>query len=167
MWHALTQLPSLISACLDHLRLLGWVQQQSLLLQQEQNLLLRELIVKVTTQPAHTPEAIEIPRPSFDPAWTRPLTADSPPPLPSTATSPPRPPAASPGPGAPHSQRRLLHRVLTDKDIIRNTRSTIAQTQFEEAARRLHPHRDAEILPPSPAGSPALPPLPPPIGPLP
>jgi len=131
MWRVLIQLPSLLVACADQLRTISYLLQQSLLLQQETNGLLRELIVKVTTQAVETPAAVTLPMP------TSVLPA-------STAAS-----AA-----APQVRKR---RVLTDRDIVRNTRVTIAADQMQAAALREHPHRQGEILP-SP---------PPPIGGLP
>ena len=44
MWRVLTQLPTLISEVIGHLRTISYLTQQSLLLQQETNSLLREMI---------------------------------------------------------------------------------------------------------------------------
>ena len=120
MWRVLIQLPSLISEVIGHLRTISFLTQQSVLLQQESNLLLREMIVKITTQPAETPEA---------------ATLTAPQPIDLTRT---RQPAEK------------KHRKLTEHDIVRNTRTSIAEEQFKARAAELYPHRQGEQLPTSP-----------------
>jgi len=129
VWRGLTQLPSLITGCFDQLRTISYLLQQSLLLQQETNLLLRELIVKVTTQAVETAPATRLTMPSL------------------TAASLPAPAA-----GAPLSQPSAAaakSRILTERDIIRNSRSSIAKDQFDAKGKVLYPHRQEEILPSS------------------
>jgi len=130
VWRGLTQLPSLITECLAALRTANHHAEQSLLLQQETNLLLRELIVKVTTQKVETPEAVILPLPES-------LTHSSPSALGWRTPEPRENPVAR--------QRR----VLTERDILRNTRSSIAQDQFDATGKVLYPHRQEEILPPT------------------
>lgn len=124
MWRVLIQLPSLISELITLLRTLSWLSQQSLLIQQETNLLLRELIVKVTTQPAETPEAAKLDLPTH----TDPLATPR-----AKAKTPDKP-----------------YRVRTEHDIIRNTRSSIAAEQFRQEGLQRFPHRQGEQLPTDP-----------------
>ena len=142
MWRVLTQLPTLISEIIGHLRTLSYLTQQMLLLQQETNQLLRELIVKVTTQPAETLPAVILTKPP-DPPLTPSL-------LPKTRQSP-----------AP-----VGYRIRTERDITRNTRSTIAADQFEAESRKQFPHRvlPPDALPTSPRQSPTPDTLPRPLG---
>lgn len=144
MWRGLTQLPSLITACLDVLQTANWHQEQSLLLQQETNQLLRELIVKVTTQKVETPEAEKLP-------------------LPSSTTSAPRNEPAWPARElpVPASVSQKRPHVLTEHDIRRNSRSTIAEEQFTEKAKALYPHRQGEVLPSPPTRMSPTGPVPP------
>lgn len=133
MWRVLIQLPTLISEVIGHLRTISFLTQQSVLLQQETNLLLRELIVKVTTQPADTPEAVRL-----DESWKEPAQ----PPIADLTKLRRQPPAPRPP------------RVLTEHDIIRNTPRTIAEEQFKQRAAELFPHRKGEQLPTSPHKAP-------------
>lgn len=135
MWRVLIQLPTLISEVIGHLRTISFLTQQSVLLQQETNLLLRELIVKVTTQPADTPEAVRL-----DESWKEPA----------------QPPIADLAKLGRTRQPREEKppRVLTEHDIIRNTRTTIAEEQFKQRAAELYPHRKGEQLPTSPHKAP-------------
>lgn len=133
MWRALTQRPSVISECLSQLRTINYLTQQSVLIQQETNLLLRELIVKVTTQPAETPEAVHL---SLSEASNSQSTVEQP--LGHSANDARVSAAAKP------------HRVRTERDIVRNTRSSIAADQFQQQAKARYPHREGEVLPSPP-----------------
>ena len=131
MWRVLIQLPSLVAECLGHLRTISYLLQQSLLLQQETNGLLRELMIKVTTQPAETPVAVTLNAP-MQPPETR---------LPQKARG------SSVGDG---SKRR----ILTEHDITHQTRSSTAQEQFRQEGLKQYPHRQGEQLPTSPHQAP-------------
>jgi hypothetical protein len=128
VWRVLIQLPSLISECVGLLRTINFLLQQSLLLQQETNLLTRELIVKVTTQPAETPPAVTL----------DPQQAPTPAPTP------------LPFGRARQAADAKPRRVLTEHDISHQTRSTAAQEQFRQDALKQFPHRKGEQLPSSP-----------------
>jgi len=135
VWRVLIQLPSLISELIGHLRTISYLTQQSLLLQQETNGLLRELMIKVTTQPAETPHAVVLPIPQETSSPTL-----APPPLMSRR-----------GPSTDDGQKR---RILTEHDISRQTRSTMAQEQFRTEGVKQYPHRQGESLPTSPNQAP-------------
>ena len=135
MWRVLIQLPSLVAECLGHLRTISYLLQQSLLLQQETNGLLRELMIKVTTQPAETPAAVTLPMPET-PSFTPPLTQRE-----------KRPAGSYVGDGK-------KSRVLTEHDISRQTRSSTAQEQFRQEGLKQYPHRQGEQLPTSPNQAP-------------
>ena len=126
MWRVLTQLPTLISEVIGHLRTISYLTQQSLLLQQETNSLLREMIVKVTTQPAETPTAVTLDQ-------TVPVDL-----------------------GAPRAAKiaKVPYRIRTERDITRNTRASIAEEQFRQKGLQEYPHRVGEQLPTSPNQSP-------------
>lgn len=131
MWRVLIQLPSLIAEVIGHLRTLSYLHQQGLLLQQETNLLLRELMVKVTTQPSETKPAVTLDKPPAPTVNDLPLRK--------------RRDGQYVGDGQPS-------RKLTERDIVRNTRTSIASDQFEAEGRRQFPHRDQ--LPTSPHQAP-------------
>jgi len=131
VWRVLIQLPSLISGCFEQLRTINYLLQQSLLLQQETNLLLREMIVKVTTQAVETAPAARLPMPGS-----------------TTAVSAVRPAV---GPDRLRDVDAAKPRVRTERDIIRNNRASIAEEQFKQQAKTLYPHREGEILPSPPA----------------
>lgn len=148
MWRVLIQLPSLISEVIGHLRTISYLQQQTLLLQQETNQLLREMIVKVTTQRVETPHAVVLDKPPAPTLNDLPLGRR---------------------PGG-HAAGEPVSRKLTEHDIVRNTRSSIAADQFEAEGRRQFPHRTQEThpqMPTSPHKSPTLENPTPPLGPPP
>lgn len=121
MWRVLIQLPSLISEIIGRLRTLSYLQEQQLLLTQETNLLLREMIVKVTTQAVETPAAVTLDKPSI------PVAVDL----------------------AAHAKVvKPPYRIRTERDIIRNTPATIAEEQFRQKGLEQFPHRQGEMLPP-------------------
>jgi len=118
VWRVLIQLPSLISEIIGRLRTLSYLQEQQLLLTQETNLLLREMIVKVTTQPAETAPSVMLDKP------VAPVAVDL----------------------AAHAKVKP-YRIRTERDIVRNTPATIAEEQFKQRAAELYPHRQGEVLP--------------------
>lgn len=142
MWRALTHLPSSLAALLTQLLLLRQEHRYQAELLEEQNLLIRDLIVKVTTQPSQIPMTSPLPR--------------------SAETS-----ATLPSPSTPSSSRPLRPppstRIRTERDVTHLTRADIQAEQLRKAALDLHPHRERRET----QASDVLPPPPPPIIPLP
>ena len=156
MWRALASLPTQITALLVQLReLAAWTAHQTRL-QQETNLLLRELLTHLSTHGAETLPTPPLRRP--DP--TRPtyeaellalmgemeLSQRAMPSAPSTASST----TASASP-SPSSKRPVLHdRLRTEHDVTRVQRSDLDAIALRRLEVENFPHRDGEVLPPPP-----------------